>query len=409
MFYKYEKSTDNWLYYQASPNHEKFNGYIRVPKLTLRRKYRIRHANKMAEAISDYNSGETIEKDEKPYLGTFNIHTAAAAKYLTLRLPLELSNYYTGEEGEEKKPELLYWKFYKKDDLSTPIYTARLTNFAPQDPQDPKHEGFLLGEHINNSSNGGTAFSLRPHVLDVMLSNLGINEDNVNQRHEFVVKAFVSTNELATEDDGGLTQIVKYNLCADPYLEGLTDAKMTDIAKNPNNVEYYRTDAVLENEKYYKMLGILTFNNEKDGENKGPGEGHGEAYIVDSNGDAIVKTLSVGQDGKQVAAQNIGLTPFEETYSDYGFSDFNRDRDQDPNNDKLTPGFSYSSSTIPARGEYGFMRYADGTGGNGWTTGGRKLYDRRAIKKNKTEYGFFMYVDADETPGLVTRLPMKLL
>ena len=396
----YSKPGPSYADLQDNPHHSLFNGYIRVPKLSLRRKYIIRHASKMASAINLYNQNkeEEITITEKPYLGTFNIHTAAAAKYLTLRLPLELSNYYTGEEGEEKKPALLYWKFYKKDDLNTPIYTARLTNFNDND-----HEGFLLGEDINKN-NGGTAFSLRPHVLDVMLSNLGINENNANQRHEFVVKAFVSTNipttESATEDDGDLMQIVEYNLCADPYLEGLTDAKMAEIEVEPSDVEYYRTDAVLENEKYYKMLGILTFNNEeKKGE---PGEGHNGDYIVDNDGNAIVTVLP--QQSGQGHLKNIGFTPFQEKYSDYGFSDFVRTKDNSMDATFITAQYEYQY--IPARGEYGFMRYADGTEGNGWTTDGRKLYDRRAIKTGKKEFGFFMYVDADETPGLVTRLPM---
>ena len=336
---------------------------VKIPKLTRRYKFILKKAVNMAETSDKYE-----------------IHAPVDAEYLTLRLPHELSNYYTSDQDNDlKAPEYLFWKFYRKgNEQQEPVYTVCVKQFD----RNGDKEGML-------KISGGT---LRPHVLDITLERLKLTDDDRKSGADFTVMAFVSTEIKQNDAETNQSQILEIDLQLEPKSQALLETELIgDYA--------FRSEAILGNTTYYKSLGGLSFN-EDDEEH---GEGAGGKKIVDAENNTLITNRNLTCDN------NTGVIPLQEEYSDYGFSDF-----------KIEGSNDYVGS--PARGEYAFLRSigvpnVSATNQNGykwWMAGATnknayKLYDRRyELTKNEDspQHGFFMYVDADEVPGLITKLPI---
>ena len=382
-----------------------------IPKrVALRRKYVIRHASRMAKAMEAYNEKASVEANEASFVGNYEIHAPIDANYITLRLPQPLTNYYTkssntnlkgGEDKEWVQPEYLHWHFYKKGEEQNgePVYTVITKNNNTY--KAPQNNPFF--ENWNGLINlGGTDAApnhnvhLRPHVLDLAMNMLQIPEESKTIRQTYTVIASLG-NETETDVN---KKIVTLTLNLEPYYKAMTQKDF----EQGNEAYRFRSEEVLE--KYYKSLGNISFNNEEEGK----GEGHNGQMIVDANETCILN--SELKDGN-----NMGIVPLQQEYSDYGFGAFSING---AGNHQL------SGKYLPGRGEYAFMRsIGDRNSGTNnekaqqwyhFTTipSGESqekaftpfgVYDR-LHQLNEEKYGFFMYVDADESPDLVTLLPI---
>ena len=370
-------------------------------RINLRRKYIIRPAKKMADAIQKYNKGEDLG-EEASFFGKYEIHAPIEANYITLRLPHALSNYYTGSGTALKKPEYLYWSFYKNGE-ETPVYQVKTeyengyTDGGGVTSEWKQWDGLIkLGSHNVH---------LRAHVLDVAMNMLKI-EDKTTRQTYTVVAALGDENKADTEKE-----IVTITLNLEPNYKALTEKDFTTA----NNLYQFRSEEILE--KYYKSLGNISFNNNEQGK----GEGYNGEKIVDNQRNCILEKST-----PLTNKNNMGVVPLQQNYSNYGFGAL---ANNNTNNNDIN--LSVSGSYQPGRGEYAFMRSigVDGINGNGQSlkdevmvdnngpwyhftpseddTWGRSpfyVYDRRyQVLK---EHGFFMYVDADESPDLITLLPI---
>lgn len=103
------------------------------------------------------------------------------------------------------------------------------------------------------------------------------------------------------------------------------------------------------------------------------------------------------------AANNMWSSPLEPDICEYGFV-----------SEKLyNAGYTEFNNKVAQWNEYGFYKTANvplpGLTGYTWYNGGKKVYDRKYYQTNGAEQGYFMYIDAAETPGVIARIPLPVL
>ncbi len=103
------------------------------------------------------------------------------------------------------------------------------------------------------------------------------------------------------------------------------------------------------------------------------------------------------------AANNMWSTPLPADICEYGFV-----------SEKLfNAGLREFDNKVSQWNEYGFYKTAnvslDGLTGYNWYNGGKQVYDRLHYISGGTQQGYFMYIDAAQSPGVIAKLPIANL
>ncbi|WP_289003963.1 T9SS type A sorting domain-containing protein [uncultured Parabacteroides sp.] len=356
----------------------------KAQRINLRRKYIIRSAAKMADAIDKYNKNSNVDLGgEASFFGNYEIHAPIEANYITLRLPHVLSNYYTRNGTNLVKPDYLHWSFYKGDqkggfNQAEPVYQVR-TKYNNKYGNDA-----FLNQWDGLIELGGSNVHLRAHVLDVAMEMLQIKKDEKQSRQTYTVVAALGDENGPADDK----KIVTITLNLEPNYKALTESELAGQSYQ------FRTEEIFK--RYYKSLGGISFNDDEHG------EGHNQNKIVDQNSNSTISDTKL-----KSWKDNMGIVPLPQSYSDYGFD--------------------FGTRSAPGRGEYAFMRSigVNDISGNvennkypwyhftpadhdDWGYSPFKVYDRlyQLSPEEDKKHGFFMYVDADESPDLITLLPI---
>lgn len=103
------------------------------------------------------------------------------------------------------------------------------------------------------------------------------------------------------------------------------------------------------------------------------------------------------------AANNMWPKPLPWNICTYGFS----------SKTLYESGYRGFSNRVSQWNEYGFYKTANvalsGISGYTWYNGGRTVYDRKHHETNGAQDGYFMYIDAAESPGVVAKLTLDKL
>ena len=356
--------------------------------VTVRRKYVIKDAStrrselkKLRTQVKNNYNGWLTDTEETLPTGLIG-NTTCFKEVYTVYSPLDvwtnyrlaetLSNYRIGttptNDPDSDSPQYVRWRIYKSDgSKASGSYTQNVgVNGNLTKQEVTTNDGTIVFDE-DDAEFGSDGRVNPPNVL-----NFKFNTGNKTTRQIFYVTAEVST------DDQIWYPVSFITVCLEPNASAMTQAEL-NVIKDETDDRYERTSHYLGNSRRYKLLDSLTFDIQ--GELESP-----------------------------TAQSNYPETGLEaESYYAYAAPHLYTNRRR--------------YNRFAGRGEYGLykslnIQNVSPTSWNGsgniiynawfasnqsWPIATAQIYDR-LHEQNSDQYGYFLFVDAADEPGVITKL-----
>lgn len=324
-----------------------------APMVSYRQVYIIRQATmRLQESLGNqWNTNLPITempKLEKNFLQSYEIHTPISR--------LDTLNESVGNINTFRLPEKLSNYYIPVNGVLTAASFVRWRIYNSE------------GKHIKDTI-----------TKDNILPNQRLyTQNDYSKQQTYYITSEVSNNN----NNSTWYPVTLLKVFLEPYLEALTDKDLKDKRTDPNY--QHRLDDFLEGNQY-EQLEAITFEKEMD----------------------ILKVDDIEKYLKENPNKNYSEVPMTNVDSYYAFAN--------PGNFELRR----SSRMNVGRGEYALYRtlnypgisqkkipslggtYNDYFGSNGYD---KKVVDRLWEREGGKESGFFMYVDATDEPGVITKI-----
>lgn len=356
--------------------------------ITVRRKYVIKDAstkrselNNLRTQVANSFSGWLTDTEETLPTGLIG-NTTCFKEVYTVYSPLDvwtnyrlaetLSNYRIGttptNDPDSDSPQYVRWRIYKSDgSKASGSYTQNVgVNGNLTKQEVTTNDGTIVFDE-DDAEYGSDGRVNPPNVL-----NFKFNTENKVTRQTFYVTAEVSTDYQTWYPVSFITVYLEPNASA------MTQVELNEIL-NENDVRYERTSRYLSNSRRFKLLDSLTFDI----------QGDLEPPAAQSN---------YPQSGLEAESYYAYAAPHL-----YG-SRRSRNRFAGRGEYGLYKSLNINGvSPTSWNGNYNIIYNAWFASNQSWPIATAQIYDR-LHEQNSNQYGYFLFVDAADEPGVITKL-----